>query len=304
MPAPEADQRSAHPGFPGVPTWVAVLTAATATLTGFAIEAGSGHQELGAVFAVFYALGCIAAVLVVRKSGVFTAVVQPPLVLFVAVPVAYYFFHGSAFSGLKDVIISCGYPLIERFPLMLVTSAAVLLIGLIRWYAKTPARPDGDAPERRSPSHLAGLMAKIRQPQPPRERPRHPRIRPEDAPPAPRAPRGARGAQGPQGPQGPRGGRGAQPAPGPRPPREMRTPAAPLRDPRQRSDPRQRREPRPYREPRDHREPYYPPRPVRDHEQRRRPVPDGASTHHPVSQVRYRAPEGDRPREHPEYWRR
>ncbi|HZU49461.1 MAG TPA: DUF6542 domain-containing protein, partial [Mycobacterium sp.] len=34
----------------------------------------------------------------------------------------------------KDILINCGYPLIERFPLMVFTSAGVLLIGLVRWY--------------------------------------------------------------------------------------------------------------------------------------------------------------------------
>ena len=110
-----------------------------ATLIGLAIETGLGHQELGAVFAVFYFLGCVAAVLAVRRTGIFTAVIQPPLLLFVVVPLAYYLFHNSAFGGLKDVLITCGYPLIERFPLMFFTSAAVLLIGLVRWYRATSA---------------------------------------------------------------------------------------------------------------------------------------------------------------------
>ncbi len=49
-------------------------------------------------------------------------------------PGAYFLFHGAEFTGIKDILINCGYPLIERFPLMLFTSAAVLLIGLVRWY--------------------------------------------------------------------------------------------------------------------------------------------------------------------------
>lgn len=286
-----------HPAFAGVRTWVAALIAATATLTGFAIEAGSGHRELGSVFAVCYVLGCIAAVLAVRQSGIFTAVVQPPLVLFVAVPLAYYFFHGSSFNGLKDVIISCGYPLIERFPLMLFTSAAVLLIGMIRWYLKMPGRPDaGRGSEPPAPSPFAGLMAavtKLRQTGPGqerRERPRHTRSRPEEPADPPRAQR-------------------------PRPPRDPRTPPPPMYDPRQRRDPRQRdprqhreprqyREPRPYRDPRDHRDGYYPPRPVRE-QPRRRPVPDGyPPSHHPVSRVRYRDSGGEMPGDYPEQRRR
>jgi hypothetical protein len=123
-----------HPNIPGVPWWSAVLLAVMLTAVGFAYDAGSGDKELGIVFAAMYVLGCIFAVLAVRQSGIFTAVIQPPLILFVAVPTAYFLFHGGQLGGIKDLAINCGYPLIERFPLMFFTSAAVLLIGMGRWY--------------------------------------------------------------------------------------------------------------------------------------------------------------------------
>jgi hypothetical protein len=110
------------------------LIAVTLTLIGFAYDAGTGNKELSTVFASSYVLGCIFAVLAVRQSGIFTAVIQPPLILFGAVPTAYFLFHGGQLGGLKDLAINCGYPLIERFPLMFFTSAAVLLIGMGRWY--------------------------------------------------------------------------------------------------------------------------------------------------------------------------
>ena len=109
-----------------------MLVAVTGTAAGFAFDAGSG-KELTTVFSALYVAGCLAAVLAVRQSGVFTAVIQPPLILFCAAPGAYWLFHGAKFTGLKDLVINCGYPLIERFPLMLFTSAGVLLIGIIRW---------------------------------------------------------------------------------------------------------------------------------------------------------------------------
>jgi hypothetical protein len=112
----------------------------TVTAIGVAYDAGSGENALGGVFASCYVLGCIAAVLAVRQSGVFTAVIQPPLILFVAVPFAYFVFHGSTFTGIKDTLINCGYPLIERFPLMFFTAATVLLIGMVRWYLGAAAR--------------------------------------------------------------------------------------------------------------------------------------------------------------------
>ena len=140
-----------------------MVIAVSATLAGFAIEAGAGHSELGFIFAACYVLGCIAAVLAVRHSGIFTAVIQPPLLLFVAVPFAYFLFHGSSFNGLKDVLITCGYPLIERFPLMLFTSAAVLVIGLGRWYFSV-GRDMSEAPNAHAsaaPSFFSGLAAKV-----------------------------------------------------------------------------------------------------------------------------------------------
>ena len=151
-----ADHRSALPRVPGIPWWGAAIVAIVLTAIGVAYDAGSGNDSLGAVFAVCYVLGCVAAVLAVRQSGVFTAVIQPPLILFVAVPTAYFVFHGSTFTGIKDTLINYGYPLIERFPLMFFTSATVLVIGMVRWYLGVAARRSGtplddeavvDAPE-------------------------------------------------------------------------------------------------------------------------------------------------------------
>jgi hypothetical protein len=128
-----ADHRSIVPSVPGVPWWAAIIVAITGAAAGFAFDAGSG-KELTSVFSGLYVLGCLAAVLAVRQAGVFTAVIQPPLILFCAVPGAYFLFHGAKFTGVKDLVINCGYPLIERFPLMLFTSGGTLLIGLVRWY--------------------------------------------------------------------------------------------------------------------------------------------------------------------------
>jgi hypothetical protein len=162
-----AANRSAHPNLPGVPWWGAVLIAVITTTIGIAFDAGSGNKDLGNVFAALYAVGCVAAVLAVRQSSIFTAVIQPPLILFVAVPSAYFLFHGAEFTGIKDTLINFGYPLIERFPLMLFTSAGVLLIGLVRWYfamssrsavAATPADADADDA---APGLFAGLAAKF-----------------------------------------------------------------------------------------------------------------------------------------------
>ena len=143
-----------------------MLLAVTLTAVGFAYDAGSGDKELGMVFAATYVLGCIFAVLAVRQSGIFTAVIQPPLILFVAVPTAYFLFHGGQLGGIKDLAINCGYPLIERFPLMFFTSAAVLLIGLGRWYyglssRRSAARSTTTEAKEKTSSRVSSVTSKM-----------------------------------------------------------------------------------------------------------------------------------------------
>ncbi len=136
------------------------MLAATTSAVGFAYDAGTGNKELSIAFAICYVAGCVLAVLAVRQSGVFTAVIQPPLILFGIVPAAYFVFHGSQVTGIKDILINCGYPLIERFPLMFFTSAAVLVVGLVRWYLALSARraaPEGAETE--TPDRASGRLA-------------------------------------------------------------------------------------------------------------------------------------------------
>ncbi|MUL66707.1 hypothetical protein BOO86_19700 [Mycobacterium sp. CBMA 234] len=133
---PEAalDRRSVLPSIPGIPWWGAIVLAVTFAAVGFAYDAGTGDKELSAFFTFCYVVGCVLAVLGVRRSGIFTAVIQPPLILFVAVPAAYFIFHSDKIAGIKDLLINCGYPLIERFPTMFFTAVTVLALGLIRWF--------------------------------------------------------------------------------------------------------------------------------------------------------------------------
>ena len=130
-----ADHRSCTPNIPGVPWWGAVLLAATVTADRLRVRRGLGRQgPQRRLRRVCTSSAASSAVLAVRQAGIFTAVIQPPLILFVAVPTAYFVFHGGKITGIKDMLINCGYPLIERFPLMFFTSAVVLLIGMGRWY--------------------------------------------------------------------------------------------------------------------------------------------------------------------------
>jgi len=156
-----ADHRSIIPGIPGMPWWAAVVVAVTGCAVGFAFDAGSG-KDLTIVFSVLYISGCVAAVLAVRQSGIFTAVIQPPLILFCAVPGCYWLLHGAKFTGLKDLAINCGYPLIERFPLMLLTAAGVLVIGLVRWYLGIGIRSQAKAAADATPATKASAAGAAR----------------------------------------------------------------------------------------------------------------------------------------------
>lgn len=154
----EDGHRSILPNIPGVPWYAALLIAVTATAIGYGIDAG--HKELTHVFAGFYIAGCVAAVLAVRQDGIFTTIIQPPLILFGAVPGAYWLFHDAKVGRLKDLLINCGYPLIERFPLMLGTAGGVLAIGLARWYFGNAYKTRTSASTSEEASGAAGVDVK------------------------------------------------------------------------------------------------------------------------------------------------
>ncbi|MFZ2174586.1 MAG: DUF6542 domain-containing protein, partial [Rhodococcus sp. (in: high G+C Gram-positive bacteria)] len=128
------------------------------TAVGFAVDAARG-TELTAAFSTFYFLGCVLAVAAASNRALFTAIVQPPLLLFVAVPVGQSIVADENSTALKDLAINVAYPLVNRFPVMLAATVVVLMIGGLRRFLlqqrrNGPARPS----ERRRPpraSHAA-----------------------------------------------------------------------------------------------------------------------------------------------------
>ncbi len=129
MPAP---QRSLLPTVPGVPAYAAVLIAAACTFVGFLIDALGDVTDLTGTFSAFYIVGCLAAVAAVRFRGLFTTMVLPPLLLFIAVPIAYRQLTGSSTSSLKDILLNLAIPLVHRFPPMMLATVLVLLVAAIR----------------------------------------------------------------------------------------------------------------------------------------------------------------------------
>ncbi len=254
------DRRSIVPTVPGLPWWGVILLAVGVTFVGFAVDAARG-TELTAAFSTFYFLGCVLAVAAAGNRALFTAIVQPPLILFVAVPLGQSLIAEENSTALKDLAINVAYPLVNRFPVMLAATVVTLLIGGLRLFLlqqrKTgPARTS----ERRRAQRAPRAARPRRAPEESEQSPPPRRARDKDA--AREHPRSARRAATPP----PRrssssGGRTAPP-----PPMVDRAAQAPRSAP-----------PRTSQAPRS-----VPPRTT----PRPRPNPDVPA--HPIPQVRYR----------------
>ncbi|WP_261380021.1 DUF6542 domain-containing protein [Rhodococcus rhodochrous] len=156
------DMRSLVPTVPGVPWWGAVAIAAGTTLLGVLLDSARGN-ELTSAFTVFYVLGCVAAVVAVRYRGLFTAMAQPPLLLLLAVPIGQEIVSSDSTGGLKDLALNVAYPLVNRFPAMLVATLLALAIGGFRIFVtrqNTGVR--ARAPRERAKPRAAKAAAKDR----------------------------------------------------------------------------------------------------------------------------------------------
>jgi hypothetical protein len=86
---------------------------------------------LGVVFGITYVVGCILAVVWVRRRNLFAPMVQPPLLVAVLVPVVV-LLVGKTGPGLTETVLVIGAPLVNGFPIMAVATGLTLLIGLLR----------------------------------------------------------------------------------------------------------------------------------------------------------------------------
>ena len=120
---------SVLPGVRGLPSWAVIVLAVVLTLAGAAID-GVTTGVLSWGLRIGFYLGVVLAALLVRRGSVFTAMVQPPLVLVVGVVIGGVLFTGS--GGLS----ATGLRLIGAFPTMAMGTAAAVLIGLIRILAQ------------------------------------------------------------------------------------------------------------------------------------------------------------------------
>lgn len=126
----------------GIPPLAAVGLAFGCTALGLFVDL-QRIGTVGAVFAVLYLAGCVLAVAWVRRRNLFAPLVQPPLLLAVAVPVIVLLGDGADRGG-GAALLTVAAPLVNSFPIMAGTTGLVLLIGLFRLAAQRerPARSD------------------------------------------------------------------------------------------------------------------------------------------------------------------
>lgn len=121
----------------GVPSWGAVLIAVIFAVGGIALD-GALSGVLGWGFKACFLVGAVLAVLAVRRGSIFTAMVQPPLLLALAVLLGSRYLNGQG-------LIFNAFDVVKAFPTMAVCTGVVLLLGLVRIIAQ-PIRRGRSAP--------------------------------------------------------------------------------------------------------------------------------------------------------------
>jgi hypothetical protein len=212
--------------FKGIPWWAAILAALVPAFIGAFIDINSS-KTVGWTFYVVFFVGALAAILLVQRRSLFGPMVQPPLVLAATVPVLVLLTGGVQKGGLSAMALGLGKPLIDSFPIMALTTAVTVGLGILRIFLqKNPNRPSKD--------EVREARAEIKERSKPVRRPREEPVEEEERPRRPRPERSERAegtpARRPR-PEGaparrprPEGSRGERPAGQrrPRPPREDR----------------------------------------------------------------------------------
>ena len=214
--------RAIFGSFKGIPWWAAILSALVPAFIGAFIDINSS-KTVGWTFNVVFFVGALAGILLVQRRSLFAPMVQPPLILAATVPALVLLTGGIQKGGLANMALGLGRPLIDSFPVMAITTAVTVALGILRIFLqKDPNKPSKDE-VREAKAELKARSKPAARKKPARdeeaeERPRRPR--PEGAPARRPRPEGAP-ARRPR-PEG--AARGERPAGQrkPRPPRDDR----------------------------------------------------------------------------------
>lgn len=148
---PAWDDASLFPDRVGVPWWGAVIVAVALASTG-AFADLQRINRLGLMFQGCYFLGCLLAIVVVQRKSLFGPMVQPPLILAVAVPGVVLLSGGGGPTGgdFAARALSVATPLINGFPTMATTTALTVAVGAFRLLTqRRPATARQDDKRRR-----------------------------------------------------------------------------------------------------------------------------------------------------------
>ena len=133
---PSLTNASAIRTIAGIPSWGAVLVALVLTALGATVDGlVTGTPSWG--FRVGFVAGVALAALLVRRASVFTALVQPPLVMVVVIFVA------LRLMSSERMTISL-IKVVNTFPTMVVGTAVAVVLCVIRLFAQPLRR---SAPE-------------------------------------------------------------------------------------------------------------------------------------------------------------
>jgi hypothetical protein len=133
-------ERSVLPTVLGIPPLAAIALAFVLTAVGLFADL-QRIGTAGAVFQTLYSTSCLLAIAWVRRRSLFAPMVQPPLLLTGTVPAVVLIDGGPGpDAGVLDGLLTVGAPLVNSFPMMAVTTAAVLVVGAARLVAQRPRR--------------------------------------------------------------------------------------------------------------------------------------------------------------------
>lgn len=143
----------------GIPPVAALGVAVAFTGLGVLIDV-LRMGTVGVIFKIGFFLGCLLAVMWVRRRSLFGPMVQPPLLVAVLVPVIVLLVGPPrSGGGMTETLLLVGAPLINSFPTMATTTAVVLAIGIGRLLLQRYDDPElrlrratGDTTPVRSPS--------------------------------------------------------------------------------------------------------------------------------------------------------
>lgn len=132
-------------GTRGLPWWGSVVLAVLLTAAGTLADTLI-WSEPGILFTASYVVGCLLAVALVRRASLFGPMVQPPLVLALAMPLVVVAVGAGVpdGAGTTATVLAIVSPLISGFPAMAITTALVLGVGFARmyWLERATARED------------------------------------------------------------------------------------------------------------------------------------------------------------------